>query len=162
MHHTARSTLALTLAAALTLTGCAAGGASAPAANTEGTAAAAEPPTTPPVAQPPADALAAGVDPSDLPEWFPHDLPMPAGTYRWAVADENGLTLEFFVPHEDAILDLLRRLDEQGYIEYALDVRSEASKTWFTQSDRFRVNIAAHDLGTPEADIIYRIEPKDA
>lgn len=106
------------------------------------------------------EAEPARVNAADLPEWFPTAIPMPAGDYRRTVPDDAGATLTFDIADEQVILDLVAALDRAGYALTAADDHGEGWKTWFTESTDYRANIAARDLGTADAWIDYRIEPK--
>ena len=104
--------------------------------------------------------VVAQVNAADLPDWFPADLPMPAGEYRWTTVDDAGAFLQFTISGESVIEDLVTELEAAGYAVTAVDDHGEGWKTWFTESETYRVNIAARDLGTDAAYIDYRVEPK--
>lgn len=154
MRITTRSLSVAAVALALLLVGCASNDQVATEATEESSPSAesASPSSSEPSLSP--------VNEADLPDWFPSGIPMPAGDYRRGVTDDSGVTLTFGISGEQVILDLVEELAAAGFGQTALDEHGEGWKTWFTESEEHRVNIAARDLGTSEAWIDYRIEPK--
>ena len=149
-----------TIATTLTLSGCGEETPTArePAASQSSTAA-----ETP-------DSKLVPVNPADLPDWFPADLPMPEGSYFAGERYEcdgfykcdYGFRLKFTVSGLEVAEKLVLDLNAAGYGQTQVtDWLDSGGKTWFTEGQAFRANVVVSSLDEEVAYLDYNIEPQD-
>lgn len=109
----------------------------------------------------PADVALVPVNPAELPPWFPADLPMPAGDYRWSAEYATGWQLDFQIADAGIAQALIADLAAAGYVETQFTEHPDGTgQTWFTEGPAFRANVVVRGIGSDKVLLTYNVEPK--
>ena len=101
------------------------------------------------------------VNAADLPGWFPGELPMPAGDYRWASEYDTGVQLDFLISDAAVAEAFIADLAAAGYAQTQYTEHPDATgKTWFTEGPAFRANVVVRGIGSDSVALTLNVEPK--